>query len=385
MKQLYFDQAATSFPKAPGVGEAMLRYLTTNGTNINRGTYQQASQAALTVLETRELLARLFHFQQGIEQVIFTPGCTWGLNTILKGYLKPGDHVIVSGLEHNAVMRPLVELTRCGITFSRIPANEKGESRASDLLPLLQANTRLVLVSHASNVSGTIFPLAETAQICKERNIPLAVDGAQSAGHLEIDFDSLGLSALSVPGHKGLMGPQGIGALLLDKKFAAALLPLVTGGTGSASDQEVQPEYLPDKFESGTLNLPGIFGLHAALTYLQQEGLTKLHQRQTALLTKFLALLEPLPVRIIGPKDPSKQVGVISLSFTNLDNGEAAFQLEQKFGILTRCGLHCAPNAHKVLNTFPQGTVRFSLGNFTSEAEIEAAVKAISCLCILHN
>lgn len=232
------------------------------------------------MLETREQLARLFHFPYGVERVIFTPGCTWGLNTILKGYLQPGDHVIVSSLEHNAVMRPLTELTHQGVTFTRIPASATGETRAEDLLPLIQSNTKLVLVSHASNVSGTIFPLEAVAQICKTKNLPLALDGAQSAGHLTIDFAGLGLSALSVPGHKGLLGPQGIGALLLTPAFAEALRPLITGGTGSVSNLEEQPAYLPDKFESGTLNLPGIFGLHAALSYLEQNSMSQLQQRQ---------------------------------------------------------------------------------------------------------
>lgn len=383
MKQVYFDQAATSFPKAPGVGEAMASYLTTNGANVNRGTYQQASLAALTVLETRELLAKLFHFTQGAEYVVFTPGCTWGMNMIIQGLLQAGDHVIVSSMEHNAVMRPLVAMEKQGVSFSRLPASLTGETCAADMLPLIKENTKAVIVSHASNVSGTILPLAAIAKICQEHHLPLIVDGAQSAGHLDINFAELGLAALVVPGHKGLLGPQGIGALVLDKEFAAKLKPVITGGTGSASDSEVQPNYMPDKFESGTMNLPGIFGLHKALEFILNTGLATLHTKQTKLLAYFLQQLTELSVHVAGPCDAAKQVGVISLDFTNIDNATAAFHLEQDYGLMTRCGLHCAPHAHKTLGTFPQGTVRFSLGNFTTLEEIDYAVDAIKAISLL--
>ncbi len=296
---------------------------------------------------------------------------------MLRGFLKPGDHAVVSSMEHNAVMRPLTDLTKTGVTFSRIPANRDGLTNAGDLLPLLRPETKLVLVSHASNVSGSVFPLEETAKICREKGIPLAVDAAQTAGHLPIDFDLLGLAALCVPGHKGLLGPQGIGAVLFSEEFAKQVSPLITGGTGSASDSELQPDYLPDRFESGTVNLPGIFGLHTALEYVLRRGIDDLRQQEAAMTTRFLNGLAGLPVRVAGPQTCDRRVGVISLDFTGLDNAEAAFQLEQQFDIFTRCGLHCAPNAHKTLGTFPQGTVRFSVGYTTSEAEIDRAAEAI--------
>ena len=381
MKQIYFDQAATSFPKAPGVGQTMADYLTTNGANVNRGSYAQASMAALTVLEARERLAQLFNFQEKIQQVIFTPGCTWGMNILLQGALKPGDHVLVSSLEHNAVMRPLTALSKKGISFTRIPANLQGETNPKDIIPLIQSNTKLVMVSHASNVSGTIFPLEEVAKICEERNLPLAVDAAQTAGHLPLDFTALHLAALCLPGHKGLLGPQGIGALILNKHLAESITPIITGGTGSASDSEEQPNYLPDKFESGTLNLPGIFGLHKALEFILKEGVARFEQKEALLLDKFLSLLAPLPVRILGPLDAKKQVGVLALDFSPLDNGEVALRLEKEFGLMTRCGLHCAPSAHKTLGSFPQGAVRFSLGYATTEEDVEYAAKAIAKIC----
>jgi cysteine desulfurase family protein len=382
MRTVYLDNAATSFPKAPGVGEAMADYLKNNGANINRGTYSRAGSAAMTVLETREQLKELFHFPGDETEVLFTPGHTCGLNQILCGFLKPGDHVLVGSMEHNAVMRPLAVLRERGVAFSRIPADRAGRSRAEDILPLLQKNTKLVLVNHASNVSGTVFPLEELAEICDREGLPLAVDAAQTAGHREVDFAKLHLAALSVPGHKGLLGPQGIGALLLDKSFASALQPLITGGTGSASDSEVQPPYMPDRFESGTINLPGIFGLHAALSFILSRGVDSLEKHDRILTERFLAGVASLPLRVAGPGNSREQLGVVSLDFPERDNGEIAYRLEQDYGIMTRVGLHCAPNAHKTLGTFPQGTVRFSFGYATTEEEIDYAVNAVRELAL---
>lgn len=379
--QIYLDNGATSFPKAPGVAEAVLTYMNGVGANINRGTYSAASSAALTVLETRERLARLFHFGGDIRQVVFTPGVTYALNQVIRGWLRPGDHVLVSSLEHNAVMRPLHDLAGIGVCFDRIPAGKDGLTKAADIPPLIRSNTRLVIVSHASNVCGALFPLEETAKLCADRGIPLAVDAAQTAGHEDIDFDGLGLAALCVPGHKGLLGPQGIGAMLLRKDFADALRPLVTGGTGSASHSETQPDYLPDKFESGTLNLPGIFGLNAALKFIGDTGLDALRWQEKERTARFLRGVRELPgVSVAGPADPEKQVGVVSLHFEKTDNAEAAFALEREHGIITRCGLHCAPNAHKTLGTYPQGTVRFSFGFRTTAQEIDAAIAAVAAV-----
>ena len=377
MNTIYLDNAATSFPKAPGVGEAMARYINQVGANINRGTYSKAAEAGMTVLDTRTRLKTLFDFAGPESLVVFTPGATAGLNMILKGWLKPGDHVIVSSLEHNAVMRPLMELADRGVTFSRIPADQEGITDPKDVLPLIRPQTRLVLVSHASNVCGTVFPLEEIAGICREAGLPLAVDAAQTAGHVDISFEKLHLAALCVPGHKGLLGPQGIGAVLMRESFAKGLNPLLTGGTGSASDSERQPDYLPDKFESGTQNLPGIYGLHAALEFVMEKGPAALCAHETALTQALLGGLAGMPVRVAGIKSAAGRVGVVSLDFYDTDNAEAAYRMEREYGIMTRCGLHCAPNAHKVLNTFPQGTVRLSVGYATTEADIDAALGAV--------
>ena len=372
---IYLDNGATSYPKAPGVGEAMLDYVNNVGANVNRSTYATASTAAMILLDTREQLCRLFNFDDPTH-VIFTPGMTAGLNMLLKGYLKAGDHVIVSSMEHNAMMRPLVQLEREGVEFSRIPADRDGIARAQDIIPLIRPNTKLVAVMHASNVCGSLLPVKEIGAICRERNIPFILDAAQTAGHYPIDFKELGLSALCAPGHKGLLGPQGIGVLLLDHEFAKSVEPLIAGGTGSASDSEELPPYMPDRFESGTMNIPGVYGLNAALTYILEKGVDSFRAHEEVLTKRFLDGLKDIPVRLAGTWDMDKRVGVIAVDFTGHDNAEAAFALEQA-GILTRCGLHCAPSAHKTLGTFPQGVVRFSLGYASTEADVDGALEAI--------
>jgi len=372
---IYLDNGATSYPKAPGVGEAMLDYVNNVGANVNRSTYATASTAAMILLDTREQLCRLFNFDDPTH-VIFTPGMTAGLNMLLKGYLKAGDHVIVSSMEHNAMMRPLVQLEREGVEFSRIPADRDGIARAQDIIPLIRPNTKLVAVMHASNVCGSLLPVKEIGAICRERNIPFILDAAQTAGHYPIDFKELGLSALCAPGHKGLLGPQGIGVMLMDHEFAKSVEPLIAGGTGSASDSEELPPYMPDRFESGTMNIPGVYGLNAALTYILEKGVDSFRAHEEVLTKRFLDGLKDIPVRLAGTWDMDKRVGVIAVDFTGHDNAEAAFTLEQA-GILTRCGLHCAPSAHKTLGTFPQGVVRFSLGYASTEADVDGALEAI--------
>jgi len=378
---LYLDNAATGLPKAPGVGRAMAGYAEGWAVNVGRGAYAPAQDCEQRLLSLREGLARLLGFRGPLSHVVLTPGATFGLNTLLRGYLRPGDHVLVGSLEHNAVMRPLTELAEHGgVSFTRIPADGEGITDPGCIPALLRKNTRLVLVCHASNVTGGLFPLAETAALCRERGIPLAVDAAQTAGHWPIDFSALGLSALCVPGHKGLLGPQGTGALLLEPKFARELRPLVTGGTGSASDSEVQPAFMPDRFEAGTMNLPGLLGLAAAVEYVERIGVPARRERERDMTRYLLEGLSGLPLRIPGPKDAEKRVCVVSLDFPGRDNALIADRLEREHGILTRVGLHCAPHAHRTLGTFPQGTVRLSPGHMTTDAEISRVLRAVRCI-----
>lgn len=380
MPAIYLDQAATSFPKPPCVAAAMAEYITHVGANVNRGVYGAAQQAELVTLRLRRRLCELFAFADPTHAVL-TPGNTWGLNLVLGGTLHPGDHCIVSGMEHNAVMRPLQRLAKQGVTFDRIPCDGEGFLDLAALETLFRPHTKLVVLAHASNVSGTLQDAAAVGRICAAHGVPFCLDAAQTAGHLPLSFQELGLAALSVPAHKGLMGPQGLGALLLAPDFARALDPYVTGGTGSASDSEDQPAYMPDKFEPGTQNLPGIYGWEAALEYLQNLGVEAVRAHDVALSRRFLDGMASIPgVALKGPTDPQRRVGVFSLDFPGRDNAEMAYRLETEYGILTRCGLHCAPAAHKTLGTFPRGTVRFSTGWFTTEADIDAALAAIRAL-----
>lgn len=376
-KPLYFDQAATSFPKAPGVSEAMRRYIDEVGANVNRSTYDKATEAADALMETRDLLCRLFHFTEPA-CAVFTPGQTYSLNFVLKGYLSPGEQVVTSGMEHNAVMRPLTELSQKGVRVVTVPAQRDGSVLIADFDAALTADTKLCVVTAASNVCGTLLPVTEIAALCRKRGIPLCLDAAQTAGRLPIDMGALGLAALCVPGHKGLLGPQGVGALLLHPDFADRLSPLILGGTGSASDSLLPPPYMPDRFEAGTLNLPGVYGLRAALRFIGEIGVERLYTDEKRLTQRFLDGLTGMPnVRLIGKPGLDGRVAVVSILLPRMDQGEAAFRLEQEFGVLTRAGLHCAPAAHQSLGTFPAGTIRFSFGFGNTEAEIDLALTAL--------
>lgn len=377
MNTIYLDNAATSFPKPKGVSDTMKLYMDQVGATINRSVYGSAQDAGLVTLQLRERLKKLFHFPHPVTHVILTPGATWGLNMVIKGYLKPGDHCIVSSMEHNAVMRPLLQLD--GVEYDRIPCNREGILNIGSMEALIRPNTKLLVMAHASNVCGSLQDAAAVGDICAKHGIAFVLDAAQSAGHYPIDFEAFQLSALCVPGHKGLLGPSGIGALLIKDEFVNKLTPLIAGGTGSVSDSEYLPDYLPDRFESGTPNLPGIYGWEAALRYVESVGIHNLRNHEMNLCKRFLDGLKAIKkVALCGTTDLEHRVGVISVDFLNQDNAEAAFQLETDYGILTRCGLHCAPSAHKTLDTFPRGTVRFSFGFSNTNEDVDAALAAIA-------
>ena len=380
MESIYLDNAATSFPKPAGVSARMKEYLDCVGATVNRSVYGRAQDAGLVLLTLRERLGRLFGHGDPTH-VIVTPGMTAGMNMVLKGFLRRGDHVLVSSMEHNAVMRPLTQLAEAGVAFDRIPCDREGRLDPRDIPPLLRPNTRLLVMAHGSNVSGTVQDAEAVGAVCAEHGIPFVLDAAQTAGHIPVDFGRFRLSALCVPGHKGLLGPGGIGALLLEKSFAARLNPLIAGGTGSASDSEELPPYMPDRFESGTPNMPGVYGLEASLDFIEKTGLPALRAHEEALTEQFLAGLREIPgAALAGPWDMARRVGVLSVDFQGLDNAEAAYRLETEFGILTRCGLHCAPAAHRTLGTFPKGTVRFSTGFANTAADVEQALRAIRAI-----
>ena len=375
MKQnIYFDNGSTSWPKAPGVAAAMSELLESGAFNINRGNYEGAYELESKVLMTRMQLARLFHAPDS-RCVIFTPGITYSLNYLIKGLLKPGDHVLVSSLEHNAVMRPLQQLAAQNIHYTMIPAESDGTTHPESVEGLIRPNTKAVIMLHASNVCGTLLPIRAIGEICKRHHLFFAVDTAQSAGSVDINMQECQIDFLAFTGHKGLLGPQGIGGFLISESLDQELTPLIAGGTGSQSDSLFMPNYLPDKYESGTLNLPGIIGLHASLSYLESEGIDTIHQRKMALTKYFLEHISSIPqAQIIGKTDLADRLAVVSLDFPGYDNAQIAFSLEQDYGIMTRVGLHCAPLAHQTLHTMPQGTIRFAFSSFNTTSEIDQCI-----------
>ena len=379
MDRVYLDNAATAYPKAPGVGDAVKHFIDDIGCNIKRGIYKSSLSAEEVVFDTREQLCRLFNFDRP-ENVIFTQNITQSLNYIIKGFLKKGNHCIVSSMEHNAVMRPLSQL-KGEVEFSRIQCDSLGRLDPKDILGQIKDNTKAVILTHASNVCGTVLPVHEVGELCKEKGLVFIIDSAQSAGALRLDFQQLNADAIAFTGHKGLMGPQGIGGFIVSDRLAKAMDPYITGGTGSFSDNEEQPEYLPDKFEAGTPNIPGIFGLNAALKYMDTIGIENIWASEMRLTGTFINEVSNMKdVKLAGIRDIMGRTAVVSLDFQGRDNAEIAYDIDREYGIMTRCGLHCAPSAHKTLRSFPQGTVRFSFSHFNTMEEVRYTVDAINRL-----
>ena len=381
MNRIYLDQASTSFPKAPGVAQAMMDYLTMNGVNVNRGCYSSAYSAEEVIYETRQLLAELFHFSK-CKNVIFTPNVTTSLNFILKGFLKPGDHILVSAMEHNAVMRPVVQLASSGISFDRIPCRTDGSMILEKVEELIRPKTKAIVTLHASNVCGTRMPLDALGEICQRHQLYFVVDSAQTAGIVPINMDKMHIDALAFTGHKGLRGPQGTGGFLVSQELAEQMEPLISGGTGSVSHTEEIPDFMPDRFEAGTPNLPGIYGLHEALLYLKTHSLQAINEKELSLTGYFLEQLQALDdtgrhIRIIGKKDLTDRNAVVSIQTPEIDMSQVAWQLDNEYGVMTRVGLHCAPNAHKTLGTYPAGTIRFSFGPENTKNELDFAIQGL--------
>ncbi|HHV38476.1 MAG TPA: aminotransferase class V-fold PLP-dependent enzyme [Tepidimicrobium sp.] len=384
MNHVYLDNGATSYPKAPGVAENISNYILNIGTNVGRGAYSLSYKAENVVYETRELICELFNFNKP-ENVIFTKNITESMNVLIKGLLKAGDHVIVSSMEHNSVMRPLNSL-RGKVTYTKVQCNKLGELDVEDVRGSIKYNTKAIIMSHASNVCGTILNLEKVGQLCKEHDIFFIIDSAQTAGSLDVDYLSLHADAIGFTGHKGLLGPQGIGGFIIGDKMAREMSTLIEGGTGSLSTAEIQPEYMPDKFEAGTLNIPGIYGLNAALKYLLNYDIKNIREKEAYLTDQFLeGLFNIEGIELIGKKISDGRTGIISVNFLNNDNGLVAHRLSKEYGIMSRSGLHCAPSAHKTLGTFPKGTVRFSISHFTTPKEIDFAIDCIAKIGVGKN
>ncbi len=371
--RIYLDNAATTFPKAPGLGAAVGSFIDNNGININRGAGEYETERI--VYEARELISELFE-NDATERVVFTSGITASLNILMHGLLKNGDHVIISSMEHHAITRPLELLKREGIEYTAVKADTEGNISAEAFENAIKENTRLILVTHASNVCGTVLPIKEIGEIAARHNIFMAADCAQTAGIIDISLKNMKLDFLAFTGHKGLMGPQGTGGFVISERLAEVLRPHFVGGTGSYSHLYEMPPELPDRFEAGTLNLPGIAGLKHSVEYILKEGITRIRKRENELTEYFLKQIKDLPIRIVGREDTVQRVGVISIVSPFSDNGILAASIAQR-GIALRYGLHCAPMAHETLGTIDTGTIRFSVGYFNTEKEIDKTVQVL--------
>lgn len=373
---IYIDNAATSFPKPPDVLQAMQHFLNDVGANPGRSGHRASVEAGRILYGVRDALARLFSIQDPLN-IVFTMNATMALNIAILGLLKPGDHAITSSMEHNSVARPLKHLEGRGVEVTYIECDRQiGILDPQVVQTAIKRNTRLIALIHASNVCGGVLPVEDIGRIARKAGIPFLVDASQTAGSYSIDVDKMNIDLLAFPGHKCLFGPQGTGGLYVRPDIT--LEPLYYGGTGSRSEYELQPEFMPDRLESGTPNTVGIAGLGAGVDYILRVGLPNIIEHKKKLTQRFLRGLDDMPhVEIAGRNGTADGMSVISINIDGKASSEVGRRLEEEDGILVRCGLHCAPLAHKTLGTFPDGTVRFSLGYFNTEEEIDTALSAI--------
>ncbi len=375
MDRIYMDNAATTFPKPECVYEAMDYFNRHMGGNPGRGSHQQTLEAGSVLLETREALSRLFNIEDGL-QIAFTSNITEALNLGIKGLLKPGDHVISSSMEHNSVARPLHLLNQHGVEWTIVMCRPDGSIDPDEIKKAIRPSTRLICTLHASNVTGTIFPIQAIGRIAREHGIPYMVDSAQSAGVLPIDVQNDCIDILCFTGHKGLVGPQGTGGIYVSPDIE--IQTIKEGGTGSLSEFLEHPDFMPDHLEAGTLNTPGIAGLHAGVNFILARGIETILEHEKKLTSRLLEGLRPIPgVELYGPGDCRLQTAVVSFNIREMDCGEVSMRLDFEYGITTRSGLHCSPLAHRTIGTLERGTCRLSPGFFTTEAEIDRVIRAI--------
>lgn len=376
---IYMDNAATSWPKPPAVTEAMTHFITHIGANPGRSGHRLSIEAARVMYDAREAIAAFFHAPDPL-QVVFGHNVTEALNLALLGILRPGQHVITSSIEHNSMMRPLRYLQQQGVELTVVPCTHSGQLQPADVEAAIRDNTVMVALNHASNVAGTLLPIAEVGHIARRHNLLFLVDTAQSAGAYPIDMNAASIDLLAFTGHKGLLGPTGTGGLIIGERVALDdFLPLKRGGTGSHSEHEAQPDFLPDLAESGTPNAAGLAGLTASLNWIQDYGGVEAIRAHERALTQQLidGLLNIPTVTVYGTHSAEQQTATVSFNIANLQPSQVGQRLDEDFGILCRVGLHCAPSAHRTLKTFPAGTLRFGLSVWHTSDEIEQALQAV--------
>jgi cysteine desulfurase/selenocysteine lyase len=375
---IYFDNAATSWPKPPGVAEAMVHFLSEVGANPGRAAHRRAIESGRILYDAREAVCELFHAPDPL-RVVFGSNVTEALNLALKGLLRPGDHVVTSSMEHNSMMRPLRALEQKGVRVTVVGCSPQGVLDPADVEAAIRPDTKLVALNHASNVVGTLLPLAEAGAICRQRDLPLLVDAAQTAGAYPIDVQAARIDLLAFTGHKSLGGPMGTGGLIVGQRVDEAQMePLIRGGTGSRSEHEVQPDFLPDMYESGTPNVVGLAGLRVGVRWVLERGVEAIRAHEVALARALLHGLSRIDgVTVYGTLDAELQTATVSFNVVGMEPSEVGLRLDDDYGIMCRVGLHCAPTAHKTLGTFPDGTVRFGLSAFNTMDEVEAALTAV--------
>lgn len=372
---VYLDNAATSFPKPEMVYKRMDSYIRHIGGSPGRSGHRLAIKANEVVYRTREKIRKFFNISDS-ENIIFTNNATMAINLGLKGVLKSGDEVISSRIEHNSVYRPLTSMNEKGVKTNWLSCSEKGEIDPDDIKKFINKNTKAIVINHASNVAGTIAPIRDIGNIARKYGIIFFVDAAQSAGTIPIDVCRENIDMLACSGHKGLLGPQGTGILYIRKGLK--LETLIEGGTGSHSESEIQPEEMPDRFESGTLNAVGIAGLGAGLDFIFKKGLDEIHKAKKILTEKLLKKLSEIEqIKVYGTNDAEKTVPIVSFNIGSIDPSEVGYLLDKRFGIMTRVGLHCSPLAHKSIGSFPRGTVRVGLGYFNTEDDIQYLISSL--------
>jgi cysteine desulfurase family protein len=372
---IYFDNAATTFPKPNVVYDAIMTAMKEYGANPGRSGHKLALKAGRGVYETRELISKLFNAKNTMN-IILTFNATESLNIGIKGFLKPGDHVITTSMEHNSVLRPIKYLENFGIESTIVKGDSKGRIKSSDIEKSIKENTKLIVNTHVSNLTGTIMPIKEIGRVARENGIVYMVDAAQSAGVYDIDVEDMKIDLLAFPGHKGLLGPQGTGGLII--REGLELEGFMQGGTGSVSYSLNQPDIYPDKFESGTANAPGIIGLGAGIRYILDRGIDDIRRYEEELIQHFIEEAQKIDgIILYGPLNVKEQGGVVALNIKDADSSEIAYILDEEYDIAVRSGLHCAPLAHKTIGTLDQGAVRFSFGIFNTHEEIDFCIKAL--------
>jgi cysteine desulfurase family protein len=374
---IYLDNAATSWPKPEIVYQCADKVLREESGNPGRSGHALSIAAGRRVEETRLRIARFFHISKP-ERIVFTLNATDALNLAIKGLLHEGDHAAAGSMEHNSVSRPLEALKKKGVEYTKVTASSVYGTSPDDVKAAIKKNTRLAIFSHVSNVCGTVNPIAEIGAVCREQGVPLLVDAAQSAGAFPIDVEKMNIDLLAVPGHKGLLGPQGTGALYI--REGLILDTLREGGTGSRSEDLNQPEKMPDRYESGTLNTAGIAALAEGIRFISETGLEKIHAHEAGLASRLIAGLRDIPgIVLYGPPESAERSGVVSAALAGLECAEAALVLDSAFGIAVRSGLHCAPDAHRVLGTLGRGgAIRISIGSFNTEADIDRCIESLA-------